>query len=120
MSLKLHFPFSPLHTGPGSAIANEAVAIYEAVKEQCDANQTELKGMEEAVTEQLSGKPKKKKKKKKLTGKKAAAAADAAAVEDAAAALVGNTDINIGDLDFKFDEIGSDSEGDAAGLLDFG
>jgi hypothetical protein len=98
----------------------EGVAIYEAVKEQCDANQTELKSMEEAVKEQLGGKPKKKKKKKKLTGKKAKAEAAAAAVEEAAAALVGGAEVNIGDLDFKFDDIGSDSEGEAAGLLDFG
>ena len=73
--------------------------------------------MEEAVKEQLSGKPKKKKKKKKLTGKKSNtdSAVDAAAME-----LASGVEVNIGDLDFKFDDIGSESEGEAAGLLDFG
>ena len=95
------------------------MAIYEAVKEQCEANQTELKSMEEAVKEQLSGKPKKKKKKKKLTGKKSSSST-AAAVDAAAMELASGAELNIGDLDFKFDDIGSDSEGDAAGLIDFG
>jgi hypothetical protein len=77
---------------------------------------TELKAMEEAVKEQLSGKPKKKKKKKKLTGKKASAQAD---VDAAAMDLASGVEANIGDLDFNFGDIGSDSEGDAANLLDF-
>lgn len=95
------------------------MAIWEAVKEQCDANQTELKKMEEEVKEQLSGKPKKKKKKKKTTGKKSTSST-LSAVDAAALELASGVEVNIGDLDFKFDDIGSDSEGDAAGLLDFG
>lgn len=102
--------------GSGTPIADEGVAIYEAVKEQCDANQTELLAMEEAVKEQLSGKPKKKKKKKKLSGKKSSKNTD---VDAAAMDLASGVEVNIGDLDFKFDDIGSDSEGDAANLLDF-
>ena len=102
---RLQLFFGLAMIGSGAAIADEAVNIYEAVKEQVDASQTELKAMEEAVKEQLSGKPKKKKKKKKATGKKAAAA-DGIGVE-----------VNLGDLDF-LDDIGSDSERSAAGLLD--
>lgn len=102
----------PLLNPPG-------VAIYEAVREQVDACQTELKGMEEAVKEQLSGKPKKKKKKKKSTGKKAAAAAAAAAT----ASMLGDVELHLGNVDemeFNLDDIPTDDEDDAAGLLDFG
>ena len=81
------------------------------VKEQVEANQTELHEMEEAVKEQLSGKPKKKKKKKK-TGKKAAAAA-------AESVAVGGVEVNIGDINFNLDDLGSDDEADAAALFDF-
>jgi exopolyphosphatase/pppGpp-phosphohydrolase len=95
-------------------IADEAVAIYEAVKEQVDANQTELKGMEEAVKEQLSGKPKKKKKKKKIASKKGSAASG----DGGTMGTVGGVEVNLGDLDFKFDDIGSDSDGSGGGLLD--
>lgn len=103
--------------GLGTPIANEGVAIYELVKEQVDANQSELKSMEDAVKEQFV-KPKKKKKKK--TGKKKAAAAAAAA---AAGDMLGDVDVDVAnlptDFEMNLDDIGSDSEGDAAGLIDF-
>ena len=81
-----------LAAGAGTPIANEAVAIWEAVKEQVNANQTEIKKLEEDVNEQLNGKPKKKKKKKKK----------------GAEGLVGN--IDLGDIDFE--GLGSDSDDD--------
>jgi hypothetical protein len=97
--------------GSGTLIADEGVAIYEAVREQVEANQTELKGMEEAVKEQLGGKPKKKKKKKKTAGKKGSS--------DGNTGLVGDVDVNLGDLDFNFSDVDSDSDdGGSAGLLD--
>lgn len=86
-------------TGLGTSIAEEAASIFDAVREQVAASHTELKAMEEAVKEQLSGKPKKRKKKKKTSKGNASEAA-------------------VSDLDFKFDDIGSDSERSASGLLD--
>lgn len=99
--------------GLGTIIADEGVAMYEAVKEQIAATQSELKAMEEAVTEQLSGKPKKKKKKKKAAAKKGASGDGAT--------MVGGVAVNIGDIaDFKFDGLGSDSDNDksVSGLMD--
>jgi hypothetical protein len=92
--------------GTGTLIADEAVAIYEAVKEQVEACRTELNGMEEAVKEQLSGKPKKKKKKKKL-GKKGAAAAGGGGTTG----LVGGVEVNLGDVASLYD-LGSDDDDD--------
>lgn len=102
------------NSGSGSIIADEGVAIYEVVREQVEANQSELKSMEEAVKEQLSGKPKKKKKKKKSTSKKGSASSyDAGTTE-----LVGGVEVNLGEIDFEFDDMGSDSDGgDSTGLL---
>ena len=90
-----HYKF----VGAGTPIADEAVTIWEAVKEQVDASQSEMKAMEEAVKEQLSGKPKKKKKRKKSAGKKSGDGV-----------VVGGVDL--GDIDFNFADIGSDSDED--------
>lgn len=96
--------------GAGTPIANEGIEINKAVKEQIEANQTELKSMEEAVKEQLSGKPKKKKKKKKSAGKKDSSGG---------MGLVGDVEVNLGDVDFHFDDIDSDSDQSVSGLMDF-
>ena len=69
------------------------MSIWEAVKEQVAASQTEIKKLEEDVNEQLSGKPKKKKKKKK---------------KGAEGVMVGGVDL--GDIDFE--GLGSDSDDD--------
>jgi len=82
--------------GPGSLISDEAVEIWEAVKEQVAANASELKQMEEEVKEQLSGKPKKKK--KKLKNKKKAGEG----------VVVGGVDLS--EIDFNFNDIDSDSD----------
>jgi hypothetical protein len=95
-------------TGIGSLIADEAVAIYEAVKEQVEACRTELNGMEEAVKEQLSGKPKKKKKKKKAGGKKGSAASEGGNMR-----LVAGVEVNLGDVASLYD-VGSDDDDDSA------
>ena len=96
-------------SGNGSLIADEAVAIHEAVKEQVEACRTELNGMEEAVKEQLSGKPKKKKKKKRTTGKKGSSAAS----ESGTIGLVGGVEVNLGDVAGLYD-VGSDDDDDSA------
>jgi hypothetical protein len=46
--------------GQTNSIALEAIAIYDFVKDQVEACRSELSTLEEAVKEQMSGKPKKK------------------------------------------------------------
>lgn len=65
--------------------------------------------MEEAVKEQLSGKPKKKKKKKKAGGKKGSAAAS----DGGTMGLVGGVEVNLGDVASLYD-VGSDDDDDSA------
>ena len=65
--------------------------------------------MEEAVKEQLSGKPKKKKKKKKTAGKKSSSNNNLG--------LAGGLEVNLDELDFNLDDVDSDSGG-STGLLD--
>jgi hypothetical protein len=48
--------------GQGDPIAQEAIAIYDFVKDQVEASRGELGTLEEAVKEQMSAKPKKKSK----------------------------------------------------------
>ena len=91
-----------------SPIAREASAIYDYVRDQVEANRSELSALEEAVQEQMSGKPKKKKKagSKKLSGNTAS---------------VGGVSVNLGDLpkSMKFDDIDFDNSDDSmSGLLD--
>jgi len=45
-----------------SPIAQEAIAIYELVKDKIESQRAELKELEAAVDDQMGGKPKKKKK----------------------------------------------------------
>ncbi|CAB9522936.1 Transcription initiation factor TFIID subunit 1 [Seminavis robusta] len=101
--------------GAGTLIADEAVAMHDAVREQVDASRSELTGMEEAVKEQLSGKPKKKKKKKKAGSKKAAEES-----EEGTMGLIGGVEVNLGDLgNLGLGELGSDDEASAADLINF-
>jgi hypothetical protein len=53
-----------LFSGSGTLIAEEGAAIYEVVKEKIEEGRGELTHLEEAVKDQMSGKPKKKRKKK--------------------------------------------------------
>lgn len=54
--------FISMQTGSGTLIAEEGAAIYQVVKEQIDESRAEFTHLEEAVKEQMSGKPKKKRK----------------------------------------------------------
>lgn len=49
--------------GEGNTISQEAIAIYEFVKDTIDAQRTELEDLEAAVEDQMTTKPKKKRKK---------------------------------------------------------
>lgn len=93
--------------GNASPISDEGIAIYEAVKSEISANQSELKTMEEAVKEQLSGKPKKKRKKKGLVSKKASSTPSGTNM-----GMVGGVEVNLGDLsqNMTLDDIDSDSD----------
>ena len=100
--------------GGSSLIAGEAVAIYEFVREQVESSRSGLTPLEDAVQEQLSGKPKKKRKKKQ--SKPSSASPDDVAVTNVG--MVGGVEVNLGDVDFNFDEIDSDSDDDSyAGVL---
>jgi len=94
-----------------SPIAQEANAIYDYVKDQVEASRPELAALEEAVQEQLSGKPKKKKKagSKKSSGLRGKTAS------------VGGVSVDLGDLpmSMEFDGFDFDSGDDSiSGLLD--
>ena len=87
--------------GLNSAIALEAIAIYDFVRDQVESSRDELTALEEAVKEQMSGKPKKKK--KQGGSKKSSGASNMASV--------GGVDVNLGDLSQQMLEgINSDSD----------
>jgi len=92
--------------GEGNQIAQEAIAIYDFVRDQIQASQAELSSLEAAVEEQMSAKPKKKRKagatgkKKKSTSPKGGGTAD-----------IGGVTINLGDLQ-QFDDSDSGEEDD--------
>eukprot|EP00934_Nitzschia_sp_Nitz4_P004104 Nitzschia sp. Nitz4//scaffold390_size11914//842//8150//NITZ4_009014-RA/size11914-snap-gene-0.14-mRNA-1//-1//CDS//3329550186//4094//frame0 len=83
--------------GAGTLIAEEGCAIYDIVKEKVAESRAELTHLEEAVQEQMSGKPKKKKKK----GSPKSASTNVGFSVDAA---------GLDDIDFNLDDIDSDSE----------
>jgi hypothetical protein len=95
--------------GEGSQIAQEAVAIYDFVRDQVDSSRQELSALEEAVEDQMSGKPKSKKRKK--AGSKS---------KPATTASIGGVSINLGDLSSSMHFTGADSDSDESfeGLLD--
>ena len=101
--------------GGSSLITGEAVAIHDFVQEQIESNRSELSSLEEAVKEQLSGKPKKKKKKKKRQTKSNASGAGSTCATNLG--MVSGVEVNLGDLDFKLDDIDSDSDDSYAGVL---
>jgi hypothetical protein len=94
--------------GPASPIASEATVIYEYIRDQIESHRAELAELEEAVKEQMDGKPKKKK--KAGDGKKTKASGTTASF--------GGVNINLGDLSSHFHGADSDSDESFGGLLD--
>lgn len=94
--------------GQANAIAQEAIAIQDYVKDQIESSRAELSALEEAVEDQMNTKPKKK---KKGLSKKAASSTTAS---------VGGVSVNIGDLSqsMHFDGVDSDSDESDSGFLD--
>lgn len=90
--------------GEGSPIAQEAISIYDYVRDQVDSSRDELNSLEEAVKELMSGKPKKKKKKGLSKSHAAAGGSNVASF--------GGVSVNLGDLSqsIHFDGIDSDSD----------
>jgi hypothetical protein len=91
--------------GQASSIAQEAISIFDFVKDTIESQRTELTELEAAVEDQMGGKPKKK---KKRNAKKNAASANMASV---------GVNVNLG---LQLDGIDSDSDSDdsfSAGLL---
>jgi len=113
--------------GEASPIAQEAVSILEYVRDQVNSNRSELTPLEEAVREQMSGKPKKKAK-KGGTKKGAGSAGGSGGASSGNVASVGGVSINLGDLStsMHFDGAGggggggadSDTDESFAGLMD--
>ncbi len=85
--------------GAGALISEEAIAIYQIVKDKVDESRAELTHLEEAVQEQMSGKPKKRKNKGSSKGGGTPGSGFAGSGSE------------IMDLDFNFDGI-SDSDSD--------
>jgi Bromodomain len=81
--------------GATSPIAQEAVAIYDFVNSQIEANRQEFTELEEAVSDMYSGKPKKKK-------AKTTAGSTSAPKVEVASTNIANIDgvaVNLGDLE---------------------
>jgi hypothetical protein len=89
--------------GTGTMIAEEGAEIYQVVKDKIDESRSEFSHLEEAVVEQMSGKPKKKKKK----------TASPASSSGANMGMVGGVAVNLGELptNYNMDNI-SDSDSD--------
>ena len=106
--------------GVGSVLGNEAIAIYEFVKDTVAGNREDFNRMEDAVREQLNNgrkRPKtskgskKKKEENKLTNETSTNTANV--VLDGV-----ETTVNIGDMNFDFDGVGdTDSDDSALGKL---
>jgi hypothetical protein len=90
--------------GQANPISQEAVSIHDFVRDQVESKRAELSALEEAVSEQMSTKPKKKR--KTGTTKKSANAASGTV------ASVGGVSVNLGDVS-HFDGIDSDSDSDS-------
>jgi hypothetical protein len=98
--------------GQASPITQEAIAIFDYVRDQIEASRDEFASLEVAVQEQMSGKPKKK---KKQAGTKKSSAASGNV------GMVGGVQVNLGDFKFEgmsMDGIDSDSDDSFTGLLD--
>ena len=93
--------------GPASPIAAEAVAIYDFVRDQVESHRADLMDLEEAVKEQMEGKPKKKRKSN-----------DEKKSIKSTTATFGGVNINLGDLSSHLHGVDSDSDESFAGLLD--
>jgi hypothetical protein len=93
-----------LFSGSGTLIAEEGAAIYEVVKEKIEEGRGELAHLEEAVKEQMSGKPKKKRRKgsPKASGASSAGGSTSAAFSEFFEGMP---------ADFNIDDI-SDSDSD--------
>jgi hypothetical protein len=91
--------------GQQNQIAEEAIAMYQFVKDQVEACLSEFGPLEEAVGHLMSGKTKKKKKTKGMTKRSSSSSGNMASGGGAA--------VNIGDLSqsMQFDG-GSDSDSD--------
>jgi len=96
--------------GQASPITIEAIAIYDFVRDQIDANREDFRQLERDVQEQMSGKPRKK---KKQGGTKKSSAASSNI------GMVNGVQVNLGNLKFDgMDGIESDSDDSFSGLLD--
>lgn len=94
--------------GQASPITQEAIAIFEYVRDQIESSRSEFLQLEVDVQEQMSGKPKKK---KKLGTKKSSASSSNIG-------MVGGVQVNLGNLKFDgMDAIDSDSDDSFSGLL---
>ena len=94
--------------GPGHMIAVEGAEIYDSVREQIESQRVELSELEEAVKEQMEGKPKKRKKGGDEKKSKAS---------HGTVAKVGGVDVFLGDVS-HFHGGDSDSDESFSGLLD--
>ena len=106
-------------------IAEEGSAIYQLVKDKIEETRGEFTHLEEAVKEQMSGKPKKKKKKTTKSSSSANSPTSSSSPTTPTPPAVSSTvntvsgmPINLGELpeDFNIEDINSDS--DASLLLD--
>jgi len=90
--------------GKGSALGNEACAIYEFFKVRVDENRVELDSLTMAVEDHLNGKKKKRHKK---------ALSPASAFTSGTNVVVDGVAVHLGDLDKEFEEMeGGDSDSD--------
>jgi hypothetical protein len=90
--------------GSGTMIAEEGAEIYQVVKDKIDESRSEFSHLEEAVVEQMSGKPKKKKKK----------TANRASSSGVNMGMVGGVAVNLGELptNYNMDNISDSDSGD--------
>ena len=93
-------------TGSGSLIAEEGAAIYQMVKGKIEECRAEFAHLEEAVKEQMSGKPKKKKKKGGPGKSSSPSPSKSSSMGDGVADYLGSFPEN-----FNIDDIDSDSGG---------